>query len=243
MSKLTQFVLLFLCLLLLGCETVPEKRFRPNQPKPVAEKLVTASDEGVGRKLAFKTYEYGRFEVLVRPDGSQSIRGGKYVPESKPNIDSKYQNVIYINYKEKTLEFFRLNYFGFYEPIVGYAVVTPSADKLPMDVVRGIVTKIDTNPTWCPTPNIRRTMTHLPPGCLPPGHKDNAMGAVKFEIVWNVKGWELHRVHGTDGYPLGDFWNEETFGCTRLLNKDIWDTTQLLGPFAVKEGIEIIVFR
>ena len=243
MSKFTQFVLLFLCLLLLGCETVPEKKFTHHQPKPVAEKIVIVSGENIGRKLGVETYQYGRFKVYVHPDGGQNIEGGVYMPESKPDIDSKYQNVIYINYRRKTLEFFRLNYFGFYEPVVGYAVVTPSADKLPMDVVRGVVTKIDTNPVWCPTPNIRKVNTHLPAGCLPPGHKDNAMGAVKFEIVWNVKGWELHRVHGTEGYPLGDFWNKETFGCMRLLNEAILNLVQLLGPNADKEGIEIIVYR
>lgn len=246
MSKFTQFVLLFFCLLLLvGCETVPEKRPNRSYPqKPVTSTPIVITDEEIGREVsAIKTSQYGQFTVHVHPDGSQNIQGGIYIPEVRPDIDSKYQNVIYINYRQKTLEFFRLNYFGFYEPVVGYAVVTPSADKLPMDVVRGVVTKIDTNPVWCPTPNIRKVNTHLPAGCLPPGHKDNAMGAVKFEIVWNVKGWELHRVHGTEGYPLGDFWNKETFGCMRLLNEAILHLVQLLGPKAKERGIEIIAYR
>ena len=243
MSKFTQFVLLFFCLLLLGCETVPEKKSRPYQPKPVTEKIVIVSGENIGRTLRVKTYQYGRFEVQVRPDGSQNIVGGKYVPESRPDIVSRYQNVIYINYKEKTLEAFKFNDAGSYEPLVGYAVVTPSADKLPKDVVRGIVAKIDKNPIWCPTDRIRKVYKHLPAGCLPSGHKDNAMGAVKFEIKWETPNWELVRLHGTEGYPLGDFWNEETFGCTRLINEAILNLVQLLGPGAEREGIEIIAYR
>lgn len=244
MSKFTQFVLLFFCLLLLvGCETVPEKRFKPYKPKAEIEKFIVFAGEGIGRKLRVKAYPYGRFTVYVHPDGSQKVEGGMYMPESRPDIVSKYRNVIYVNYKEKTLEAFKLNDAGSYEPLVGYAVVTPSADKLPKDVVRGIVTKIDKNPTWCPTPSIRRAITGLPAGCLPPGHKDNAMGAIKFEIKWDTPGWELVRLHGTEGYPLGDFWNEETFGCTRLLNEAILNLVQLLSPGAEREGIEIIAYR
>ena len=244
MSKFTQFVLLFFCLLLfVGCETVPEKRFKPYKPKAEIEKFIVFSGEGIGRKFMTKNYKYGRFEVQVRPDGSQKIEGGKYMPESRPNIDSKYDNVIYVNYTEKTLELWQRNSSGDYIPKVGYAVVTPSADKLPKNVVRGIVTRIDKNPTWCPTPKIRKVNKHLPAGCLPPGHKDNAMGAIKFEIKWDTPNWELVRLHGTEGYPLGDFWNEETFGCTRLINEAILNLVEILGPNAEREGIEIIAYR
>ncbi|KXJ99810.1 MAG: hypothetical protein UZ19_OD1000310 [Parcubacteria bacterium OLB19] len=244
MGKFTQFVLLFSCLLLLvGCETVPEKRFRPYKPKSEIEKFIVFAGEGIERELKVKTYKYGRFTVYVRPDGSQNIEGGVYMPESKPDIVSKYRSVIYINYREKTLEAFKFNDAGSYEPLVGYAVVTPSADKLPKDVVRGVVTKIDKNPTWCPTPNIRTVYKHLPAGCLPPGHKDNAMGAIKFEIKWDTPNWELVRLHGTGGYPRGSFWDKETFGCTRLLNEAIINLEKLLGPGAEREGIEIIAYR
>ena len=106
-------------------------------------------------KSKFVTYKYGNFEVRVNEDGSQSVIGGRYMPAKAPSIASNYYHLILINYSDKTLELFRLGYFG-YEPVIGYAVVTPRAKDLPKDVVRGVVTKIDTNPVWCPTENIRR---------------------------------------------------------------------------------------
>ena len=71
------------------------------------------------------------------------------------------------------------------------------------------------------------------------------MGAAKFEIAWQgVKGFETIRIHGAIGYSLdGAFWNEETLGCTRLQDRAILTLIDLLGPQAVKEGIEVILER
>ncbi len=243
MSVYTRIVLFIFSLFIVGCNSVPNKTkpvldVSPKKPKIENKKI----DQIPIPKSKFVTYKYGNFEVRVNEDGSQSVIGGRYMPAKAPSIASNYYHLILINYSDKTLELFRLGYFG-YEPVIGYAVVTPRAKDLPKDVVRGVVTKIDTNPVWCPTENIRRKQKHLPSGCLPPGHKYNAMGSAKFEIKWSISGWELHRIHGTEGYPLGDFWNEQTFGCTRLLNSAIDNLVDLLGPNAVKDGIEVIAYR
>lgn len=242
MSFFTHTVLLMFSLFLLGCSSLPDKTnpvLDSALKKPNVEKKIVNTPIPDSKVV---TYKYGNFIVKVNEDRSQSVIGGKYLPKKVPDITSNYLHVIYINYTNKTLELFRLGYFN-YEPVIGYAVVTPSPDNLPKDVVRGKVTRIVVNPTWCPTPNIRKVHKHLPPGCLPPGHKDNAMGSVKFEIKWDAPGWNLHRIHGTEGYPLGDFWNEKTFGCTRLLNSAIDNLVALLGPDAVKEEIEVIAYR
>lgn len=187
--------------------------------------------------------KYGRFIVEHEPNGKKGIHGGQFVPESDLPFWSNKVHVITINYATKELMYYKRG-FGGHEPVIGYAVVTPSPDTLPKDVVRGIVTKIDTAPTWCPTPNIRRVMTHLPAGCLSYGHPLNAMGEVKFEIKWEVPGWEFIRLHGTEGYADdGRFWEVNTFGCTRLQNEAIVDLVELLGPNALKEGIEVIAYK
>jgi hypothetical protein len=67
------------------------------------------------------------------------------------------------------------------------------------------------------------------------------MGDWRFDINWSVKGWESVKVHGTTGYPRGSFWLEDTHGCTRLENRAIKRIVDLLGPSAVKEGIEVIL--
>ncbi|MEZ4103712.1 MAG: hypothetical protein R3B60_00280 [Candidatus Paceibacterota bacterium] len=187
--------------------------------------------------------KYGRFTVELLPNGERKIYGGQFVPKEELSFWSNKKHVITVNYTTKELAYYRRGLDG-YEPVIGFAVVTPSPDTLPKDVVRGIVTKIDTMPTWCPTSNIRRVMAHLPLGCLPYGHPLNAMGEVKFEIKWDVKGWELHRIHGTEGYAdNGRFWEIETFGCTRLQNRAIKNLVELLGPDVEPEDIEVIVYK
>lgn len=189
--------------------------------------------------------KYGRFTVSTTPDGQHVIYGGVFKPPLSMPHRSKFQHVIFINYVTKELTYYRkIEEWGFYEPVVGYAVVTPPPAELPREVVRGRVTRIDLAPTWCPTANIRREYPDLPKGCLPFGHPKNAMGAVKFEITWPYKNWQLNRIHGAEGYPRGSFWAEKTFGCTRLQNDAIKDlVSEMGGPAAVKEGVEVIAFR
>lgn len=226
--------------LVVGCSTfqftsedlpiLPPRIVTEIKKKPIAEPTVP-------------TFQYGRFLVEVYPD-KDIIYGGVFKPELPMPHDSEYKHVIFINYKTKELSYFRLNG-NDYEPVLGYAVMSPSPEFLPKNVVRGMVTKIDTKPTWCPTQNIRREYPNLPNGCLPFGHKLNAMGVAKFEIKWEVPNWELVRLHGTGGYAEGNFWEHKTFGCTRLKDELILKLILELGDLkkAVKEGIEVIAYR
>ena len=85
----------------------------------------------------------------------------------------------------------------------------------PGRVMRGQVIDIDLSPSWCPTPSIRRAYPDLPPGCLPPGHPQNAMGEVKISMNGDFAGTAI-RIHDTRGF--GPEWpNEDSAGCVRVL--------------------------
>ncbi len=189
--------------------------------------------------------QYGRFAVVQDEFGGQQILGGRFKPSPLlPIMMATKLHVIVIDYTTKELSYYQKNGWGSYSPIIGFAVVTPAADSLRFEVVRGRVTKIDTTPAWCPMKEARAKFPDLPPGCLPFSHPQNAMGAAKFEIAWdNVRGYEAVRLHGTNGYSSGNFWEEETLGCTRLDNHAIKELVMILGPQAVWEGIEVVLYR
>jgi len=226
--------------LIVGCNTF---QFTSEDLPILPPRIVTEIKRKPIVEPTVPTFKYGRFLVEVYPD-KDIIYGGVFKPELPMPYDSEYGHVIFINYKTKELSYFRLNGNN-YEPVLGYAVMTPLPESLPKDVVRGLVTRIDTKPTWCPTVNIRREYPNLPKGCLPFGHELNAMGVAKFELKWEVPNWEYVRLHGTGGYAEGNFWDQKTFGCTRLKNDLILELLSELDDLkkAVKEGIEVIAYR
>ncbi len=228
----------FLGFVIVGCQTVDLKQsVSPDETKP---KVVpkTTDKKVIVKKPKSQVHKYGRFVVELGEDKTRII-GGKFVPDEKPPLVSRYPHVIYINYTTKELLLY-----SYGEPIIGYAVVTPDPNFLPIEVVRGVVTKIDRAPTWGPTANIRLKYPDLPPGIIPYGHPRNAMGEVKFEVAWNVSGWRYIRIHGTEGYAdNGRFWELETFGCVRLQNKAIVNLSDLLESQYTAAKIEIVIFK
>lgn len=196
------------------------------------------------------TFEYGRFRVEVSNDGSQNIVGGIFTPDSVMPLPelAKKGHVIFVDYTTKELTYYRRVDDGSYEPVVGYAVVTPDPDFLPSPVVQGLVQKINIRPTWCPGAEARSKYPDLPSGCLPFGHPDNAMGMAKFEIIWEVdrslKGeWSAIRLHGTAGYAEGSFWEDKSLGCVRLLDAAMEKLLLHLGPDPTSEGVQIIIMK
>lgn len=230
---------------LAGCSTVRFTSTTSSEREAATgtSPLRTSGDVSKTSESTVKSYQYGRFTVLVDENGSQKIEGGVFTPSTTMPFVSSRVHALFVNYATKELSYYKRTDAGSYEPVIGYAVVTPLSQALPRDVVQGSVRHIDTAPTWCPTKRIRDKYTDLPPGCLNFGHPTNAMGVAKFEVSWSVPGFELVRIHGTSGYPRGNFWDEETFGCTRLENNAMKELIDLLGPNAVKEGIEIIAYR
>lgn len=193
-----------------------------------------------------QSYTYGRFTVKVMDDGSQVVVGGIFKPESEAPVPLHEKHTIIANFHTKELVYYRQSKNGV-EGMLGYSVVTPESHTLPSTVVRGKVTAIEEDPWWCPTKNARVKYPELPPGCIPPGHVDNAMGAAKFIIDWQVPKslqdeWQTVRLHGATFYPEGPFWEEETLGCVRLTNDEIKNLITTLGPQALREGIEIIFY-
>ena len=190
---------------------------------------------------AVAVLRHGRFIVEVG-DNEHVIEGGVFTPAAM-SVKSTAAHVLVSNYSTKELSYYRRTKTGSYEPVIGYAVVTPRPEELPSTQVRGKVTRIDLKPTWCPGKEARKKYPKLPAGCLPFGHVDNMMGAAKFEIKWQgVRGWDAIRIHGASGYSgTGAFWDDETLGCTRLQNDAILALVDFLGREAVKEGIEVIL--
>lgn len=241
--------IIFCCIVvfnLAGCGSIS---FVSGEQKSLSNKIPTTKTvknkvkKKIKRESWIRVHERGRFIVESHPEGDV-IYGGVFTPNLSMPYNSNQKHVIFINYETKELTYYRREE-NVYKPIFGFAVMTPSSDFLPKDVVRGKVRTIDTKPTWCPTANIRRAYPDLPPGCLPFGHEMNAMGIAKFEIDWEVSGWEYIRLHGTSGYAEGDFWSVPTFGCTRLKNEQMQELLNSMGDLkkAVSEGVEIVVFR
>lgn len=252
MGKKTGILFLFFTILLSGCATHNIQMYEPpvyRAPVPTQEVVP------VPKAKPEAPLRYGRFEVKKSADGYQVV-GGKFIPTELPlDLPVTAPVMIFVNATTKELTAFRYNYLvGLFEGLVGYAVVTPDPDTLPKNIVIGEVAKIDTKPTWCPTLNIlkHQSYQHLQgKGCLPFGDPENAMGAVKFEINWNVPNWQAVRLHGTHGYADdGKFWDIETFGCTRLQDEAILELTEKIKNLyagslevAVKTGIKVVVFR
>jgi L,D-transpeptidase catalytic domain len=86
----------------------------------------------------------------------------------------------------------------------------------PGRVLRGYITQIDLNPSWCPPASVRRKFPNLPAGCLPPGHRLNAMGEVKIIMNGDFEGTAI-RIHDTRAFG-SDWPNEDSSGCVRVLN-------------------------
>ncbi len=186
-------------------------------------------------------YRYGRFTVEVGQNG-QRILGGQFAPPAAMPVASSARHAILVNYTTKELLYYRGG-----AATLGFAVVTPDASYLPRQIVRGRVSGIEMNPSWGPTDNIRRAYAAqgrpLPAGNLPYGHPQNPMGIAKFMINWDVGGWSAVRLHGSDGYPAGNFWNAETFGCINLLDPAMSQLLAAMGGNAIREGIEVVVYR
>lgn len=214
--------------------------------KSATEKGISAAPKAAPTTIgtAVAVMLHGRFIVEVG-DKLHEIQGGVFTPPTVMPVKSMAAHVLISNYSTKELLYYRKTKTGSYEPIIGYAVVTPKPEELPLAQVRGKVTRIETKPTWCPGPQGRKKDPTLPAGCLPPGHPQNAMGAAKIVINWQgVKDFVGIHIHGAEGYSTnGAFWNEETLGCTRLENSAILALIDLLGTNAVKEGIEVVLER
>ncbi len=238
---------------LTGCGSVRFKSTKtpPSQPAMTAQQPTWSSDAVIPGTsgTVVKTLQYGRFTVEVYADGSQEIKGGKFNPPKVMPVKSVHAHVMIINYTTNELTYYRRTSTGVYEPVQGFAVITPNPDSLPRDEVRGVVRRIDQSPSWCVTPQIRDALRRkevpviVEVRCYPYRHPQNAMGTAKFEISWNVQGFAHVRLHGTGGYAEGNFWDDTTLGCTRLLDDAMEELLRLLGPDAVKEGIEVIALR
>lgn len=206
-------------------------------------------------------YEFGHFTVIDHGDRLE-IEGGVFTPPRElPHPPSQKltrtgqppRHLIFINYAKSELFYYTRSEEGGYDPVIGYAVVTPAAYPNPRqpedfalraEVVRGEVTQIVAKPSWCPLPGgqILRDHAHLK-GCFPYGHPQNPMGEYSFHIAWHASAeWKYVRLHGSRLYPER-FEATDTYGCTRLHDPAIAELVARLGPTAVADGIEVVAHR
>lgn len=250
-KMLVRFLVLLICYGLVGCASVS---YAPTGVRifPALKDSVPATTDSPSVALLMpapgvKSFTYGRFTVRVEGD-MQVVEHSPMLTSEMPIVlpyPTTQAHAIFVNYTTKELMYYRRTADGIYEPVIGYAVMTPFPSVLPREVVRGKVERIVHKPTWCPKPGgtvVRERPELGGKGCFPHGHPLNAMGDWRFDMAWDAPGWELNKLHGVDGYAPGAFWTENTHGCIRLTNPEIAHLIDLLGPNAIREGIEIISF-
>lgn len=96
---------------------------------------------------------------------------------------------------------------------VSYPIAVPRAQSRWQGVTR--VSDKRVNPTWTPTPEMRRENPRLP-ASMPGGHPQNPLGVRALYL-----GSSLYRIHGTDApWTIGDAVSK---GCIRMYNEDVLD--------------------
>ena len=114
----------------------------------------------------------------------------------------------------------------------GQAVSYPIATPRDQDLWHGtqIVSAKRVNPSWTPTPTMRRENPRLP-SFVPGGHKFNPMGARALYL-----GHTYYRIHGTDApWLIGQ---NVSKGCIRMLDPHVIELFD-----AVKVGTKVTVTR
>ncbi|EKD24236.1 MAG: ErfK/YbiS/YcfS/YnhG family protein [uncultured bacterium] len=112
--------------------------------------------------------------------------------------------------------------------------------KTPKLPIEGRLLRIERNPAWYPTKNIKayvlKTQKIVLPDIVPPG-PDNPMGPVKFTFEFFTPGADqLSKMHGTNSpRSIG---KKATAGCIRLYNEEILAVADLIEPFLL-DGEEI----
>jgi len=105
----------------------------------------------------------------------------------------------------------------YFVPQRGTAIAYPIATPRRQDRWQGVmrVSRKRVNPSWTPTPSMRRENPALP-SFVPGGHPQNPLGSHALYL-----GSSLYRIHGTDapwtiGQPVSK-------GCVRMYNADVND--------------------
>jgi len=123
------------------------------------------------------------------------------------------------------------------ELIKTYPVAVPAQPL--RKTLEGELRRIELDPWWFPTENIRREYYErtgkVLPKAIPPGDPRNAMGKAKFIIDFKNTN-EPIRVHGTnDERSIG---RAVTHGCIRLRNNDILEIIEI-----IKDGKTIVIIQ
>lgn len=199
----------------------------------------------------------GVVEMRTAANGEVGIYGWQdLAPNNEPVIWPRKPSrfVITSSFEDKILEVHERDEQGGYFPRGIWPVVTPEPSELP-GTVDGSVYRIETEPNWNPSANLRRKYLNyrlehpeeelplLPAGTVPYGHPGNPMGERKIRANWRGRYPASAVLHGTTGYPV-ELCSAETAGCVRLHNQWIVSLVDdVLGgvDFALSAGVECIL--
>ena len=105
-----------------------------------------------------------------------------------------------------------------------YRVATVKKTEKKYPVGKGVVTKIEFNPAWYPTPRTRGEFAKkniFLAEKIPAGHKFNYMGSFKIHLSHSVPGkGEVFRIHGTRKEDESKIGTRASGGCIRMFNAE-----------------------
>ncbi len=101
------------------------------------------------------------------------------------------------------------------------------------DSVHGVVEQIDHQPTWWPTPRMRRDDPTLPEA-IRYGESGHPLGLYRIRIQWQAPAsgqrfWQFVRIHG--GAQEEDLYRPLSSGCIRLLNAHVAELVSLIRQY------------
>ena len=160
---------------------------------------------------------FGLFRAATGGGGCHGCSGKQVVPFSKRYA----KGTVVVSFADR-----RLYFISSPGQAISYPIAAPMSRARWSGTLR--VSSKRANPTWTPTPQMRRENPALP-ASVPGGHPRNPLGPRALYL-----GSTLYRIHGTDApWTVGQAVSR---GCVRLYNRDILD----LYP-RVRVGAKVIV--
>lgn len=209
----------------------------------IAPQRIATQGRGEAEPIADNESETGRLAnrrvsvTLTRgaanqPSPTQARQTPLPAPAKAAPLDPDKQYLVKVSIKQCKLWLFEKGPQGEPTLVRSYDVATPKPGTAGPEGL-GHVTRIDFNPWWVPTANLKRAALNKGrrlPNRVRPGSSANPMG--KFKI--HLSHGEALRIHGTN--QPGLIGRRVSAGCIRMQNKDGLEMAK-----AIQEGTEVLV--
>ncbi len=173
----------------------------------------------------------GQLAAALTPRKAQAAKSR--IPQTRLSQDNAYE--IKVSVTKRRLWLYELGANGKKELVRTYVVATPRPGK-PAPWGSGEITRIEFDPWWYPTPNIKRDYLRRKgvrlPNSVPPGRRSNPMG--KFKI--HLSQGSGFRIHGTNA--PSQIGRRVSSGCIRMRNADGLEMAR-----ALSVGTKVTVVR